>query len=155
MHSRRSVITAAITALAAGVSGCTTLAADDCGDTPVTERPVEVRLVGPDTERTLFDRPDATRIGELRDSDGSTSFAVTLADDTMETISEHFRAAGVNEDVESFEVAVFDGDREVTRSGITSGLADRVASDDWDGELAMQFENRSSAEEVREMFRCG
>jgi hypothetical protein len=41
MHSRRSVVTVAIAALTGGVSGCTTLAADDCGDTPVTEGPVE------------------------------------------------------------------------------------------------------------------
>lgn len=153
--SRRSVVRFTIVALTAVGSGCATLDATGCGNTPVTEGPVEVRLVGPDTERTLFDRPDVTRVSELRDREGSTSFAVTLADGTAENVTERFRAAGVDEDVQSFEVAVLEGDREITRTGIERALAETVASDDWDGELEIVLENRTTAENVHEMFRCG
>jgi len=152
--SRRAVIGAALTAVTTLWSGCGSRAEDSCERTPA-QSPVEARLVGPDAERTLFDRAAVTRVGSVRAHQGATVFDVELSEPTRADVREHFRSLDVVDRPDRFEVAVVEADRVVARFRVQHSLVDRVASGDWNGTVRLTFEDNSTAKSLHERFRCG
>lgn len=160
MPSRRQLIGAVGVSLAASSAGCARFGGD--GDvtatattTPASE-PVAVRLVGPETDTTLFDGEDTATVGTVQESrDGAPYFSVELTEDAAASVSETFREAGVGDDPDPFEVLVDQGGETLNRFGITRGLAESIAAGEWSGSFVLQFASTESARSVRESFVAG
>ncbi|WP_372910527.1 hypothetical protein [Salinigranum sp.] len=155
--SRRALLRASGTAGVAVIAGCSTGLGGgvEQTSTPVSTRSTqtesdadfEMRLSGPETERTLFDADGVASVGAVRDA---YDVPLTLTDDETAAVSETFRATGVSDDPDAFEVvAVHDGEQ-VSRFGVAPGLAEAIAAGEWDGRLRVTFAERETAEDVRE-----
>lgn len=166
MPSRRGVIEVAGIALTTGLAGCAGFGADseatrtatgtEVGDGSDGDAPrVSAQLVGPETDTTLFDSSDAASVGEVRESEDAPYFSFTLTDDAAASVSETFRDVGVADDPSPFEIVVRRGGEEVNRFGIEQGLAQSIASDEWDGSFVFQFESGETARRTRESFLAG
>lgn len=158
MPSRRRVIEAVGIALTTGLAGCAEFGAgDEATETTTGENVprVSAQLVGPETDTTLFGSGDAASVGEVRESEGAPYFSFTLTDDAATSVSETFRDAGVADEPSPFEIVVRRGGEEVNRFGIEQGLAQSIASDEWDGSFVFQFESVETARQTRESFLAG
>jgi len=153
--SRRAVIGATVTALTTLTSGCGALASEACESTPAPQSPVEVRLVGADMERTLFDRAAVTKVGTVQNCQGVTAFDVTVSEETATGVRESFESLDVADRTDRFEVTVVEDGQITTRFGIKQSLADAVTSGDWERTIQLTFEERSTGEALHERFRCG
>jgi len=138
-------------------SGCSLGGLATENETTTTQSTLNVRLLGPDTERTLFDRTAVVTIGELREPENAdgVGLPLTVSDEAASRISTTFQSAGVAENPDQFEIAVLQREQEIDRFGIESSLADRIASGDWDGEFRLSFEQRSDAKTVQRALACG
>lgn len=154
--SRRVVLRLGSAAAVGLCSGCT--AAGLTGSTPDSteqstttgvDSTVAVRLLGPDTDRLLFDETDVSKVGTVQDRRGSFGLPVTLTDDAATTVGEIFRTTGVTESPDEFEVVVRRDGTVINRFGVAPGLADSIANDEWDGSLVLTFRRRKSATTVR------
>ncbi|MUV58371.1 hypothetical protein SAMN04487947_0638 [Halogeometricum rufum] len=127
----------------------------DEGGTPTADAAdpasVEMRLVGPETDRTLFTGAGVSRVGEVqKQRSGGYGLPVVLADATAAEVSEAFRAAGVGEDPDPFEVVLrYDGET-VNRFGVSARLAADIAEGEWEGEFILMVEDRETAAEIRQ-----
>jgi hypothetical protein len=111
----------------------------------------EMRLSGPETDRTLFDAGGAASVGAVQDSSRASYYVpLTLTDDATAAVSETFRTAGVRDDPDAFEVVTVHEDEVVSRFGVAPGLAEAIAAGEWDGRLRVTFAERETAEDVRE-----
>ena len=114
---------------------------------------VEMRLVGPETDRTLFTGDDVARVGPVQQHQGSHGLPIVLSDDATAAVSETFRSAGVAENREAFEFVLRHRGEELSRFGIAGGLARDIADGDWEGEFLLMTGERAEAEELRETLR--
>lgn len=116
----------------------------------------EVRLVGPETERLLFDGSDLERVESVEETrTGTFALPVTLTEAATADVTETFRSAGVEDDREAFEVAhTYDGE-EMGRFGIAPSLATVVADGEWDGRIRLTFAEREQATKVRDALAAG
>jgi hypothetical protein len=159
--SRRALLRASSLAGFAVLAGCSTSLGGgvEQTSTPVSTRSTqtesdadfEMRLSGPETERTLFDAEGVASVGAVRDgSRDAYDVPLTLTDDATAAVSETFRATGAGDDPDAFAVVtVHDGER-VGRVGVAPGLAEAIAAGEWDGRLRVTFAERETAEDVRE-----
>lgn len=138
-------------------SGCSLVGLATEYKTTTTQSTLTVRLLGPDTERTLFDRTAVVTIGELNESENAdgVGLPLTVSDEAASRISTTIQSAGVAENPDQFEIAVLQREQEIDRFGIDPTLADRIASGDWDGEFRLSFEQRSDAKTVQRALACG
>jgi hypothetical protein len=175
MPSRRALLGAiAVSVLTLG-AGCTgtrpandgteqsTESTADDGATVTPERTTavaggtfEVRLVGSGTDRLLFDGSDLGRVGAVEATHtGTFALPVTLTEAARADVTETFRSAGVEEDLDAFEVVhTYDGE-EMGRFGISPSLATAVADGEWDGRIRLTFAEREQATEVRDALVAG
>lgn len=111
----------------------------------------EVRLLGPGTDRLLFDASDVGSVGEIdQGGDGGYLIPTVLTSEATNDIAEMFRAVGVSEEPTAYE-AVYRLDGEVVgRFGIAPSLADAITSGDWAGRLRLRLRTRSEAEQLRQ-----
>jgi hypothetical protein len=158
--ARRALLRASSLAGVAVLAGCTTsLGGRERTSTPASTRTTtiesdadfEMRLSGPETERTLFDADGVASVGAVNEGTRDSYYVpLTLTDDATAAVSETFRATGAGDDPDAFEVVtVHDGER-VSRFGVAPGLAETIAAGEWDGRLQVTFAERETAEDVRE-----
>lgn len=138
-------------------SGCSLVELATENETTTTQSTLTVRLLGPDTEQTLFDRTAVVTVGKLYESETAdgVGLPLTVSDEAASRISTTFRSAGVAENPDQFEIAVLKREQEINRFGIDPPLADRIASGDWDGEFLLSFDQRSDAKTVQRALACG
>lgn len=157
--TRRTLLAVAVPTVLTPLAGCTGelsgASAPETTTQPSTPDPtMTVRLLGPDTERTLFTESDVVAVGELRERTGSVAVPITITEERTETVSETFASAGVTEDPDAFEVAIrMDGDRR-NRYGIAPSLAEAIESGEWAGEFHVTVADRSTAEELQRALAC-
>ncbi|WP_255149894.1 hypothetical protein [Halorarius halobius] len=152
MPSRRSVLTIA-TGTAAALAGCAGLATTGDGPEPTATPAGEsfvTRLAGPESTRHLFDGTDVATVGEVNTAQGGPYLPVTLTETATTSVSETFREAGVADDPDEFEVTLSFGSDERSRFGVSPGLADAIASGEWDGELRLTVATETKAEKLRD-----
>ncbi|MFB6177838.1 MAG: hypothetical protein ABEI99_11990 [Halobaculum sp.] len=161
MPSRRQLLGAVGAVLTTGVAGCAGVPTGDQTATATAtsaggDPRVAVRLVGPETDATLFDGDDAASVGTVQESRGGAPyFTVTLTDDAAATVSKTFREAGVADDPSAFEVVVRHGGESLDEFGISKNLAESIASGEWDESFLLQFESVETARSVRTSFAAG
>jgi hypothetical protein len=149
-HTRRRLLAVGGVSALSLLAGCPSEGIANGNTTTRDSRStVTVRLVGPDTDRTLFARDAVTAVEEIQEHDSRFSLTATLSDEATSRISNRFESVGVDEDPEPFEVVVLEDGAEVARFGVSPEFAEEVASGGWDGEFRMTFEQRSTARTVR------
>jgi hypothetical protein len=153
--TRRKLLVSGGASLLPLAAGCLASSVANEDDTATSRSTVTVRLSGPDENRALFDGGDVRTVGEIQESDGSFGVRVTLSPAAASRVENRFRAADVDEHPGTFEVVVLEGNQETTRFGIEPAVAERIAGGDWDGDLRMTFEQRSTARSVRKALVCG
>lgn len=133
------------------IGGCSSLGSSaDATPTQTDEPPVVARLVGPDTDRALFRRSSVESVGSVHGRDGAFGVPVTLSDEAVADVVARFDSAGVTKNRTEFSVVLSEGDRDVTRFGVSPGLVEAVGGGDWQGEFRLQFDQRATAESVRQ-----
>lgn len=139
------------------LSGCSLDVLATENESTTTQSTLTTRLFGPDTERTLFDQTAAVTVGELHESEDADGVGLPLivSDEAASQISTTFQSVGVAENPDQFEIAVLQRKQEINRFDIGPSLADRITSDDWDGEFRLSFEQRSDAKTVQRALACG
>ena len=152
--SRRQLLGAVGTAVA--LSGCTAFESVPEMETETeTEREqsavtaIRARLLGPETDRVLFDGSDIVRVGEVTDGTAGFGPPVELSDSATMSVSEQFRELNVSEDPTEFEIRMLDEDGLVTQFSVGPGLAERIEAGEWTGEMVLTHADRDSAEETR------
>ena len=109
----------------------------------------EVRLLGSETDRLLFDETGVAEVGAVQERNGRFLLPVTLTDAAARSVTDVFRTAGVAEDPGAFEIAHYHRGEEVSRLSITPGLAEAIAEGEWEGEFVLTFAEREPARELR------
>lgn len=139
------------------LSGCSLVELATENETTTTQSTLTVQLLGPDSERTLFDRTAVVTVEEIHESEntGGVGLPLTVTDEAASRITTTFQSAGVVENLDQFEIAVLQREQEIDRFAIDPSLADRIASGDWDGEFRLTFEQRSDAKTVQRALACG
>lgn len=115
----------------------------------------EARLEGPEDDRLLFEGTDLDSVGTVEESRNGYFVPVVLTDDGEAAVTETFRAAGVADDNEAFEVVLSLDGEELERFGVAPSLAEAVTEDDWGGEMRLTFGSREEAEDVRDAVCSG
>jgi hypothetical protein len=141
----------------ASVSGCTAsglLSTNETGDQPAegdTDTTFEARLTGSETDQLLFDKADITEVGEVEQQEsGSFILPITLTGNATSSVSETFQTAGVRDNTDAFEIVLMNNGEEINRFGISPGLAESIAEEEWEGEFVLAFSDREQAEEIRD-----
>lgn len=163
--SRRSVLSLATATALSTVAGCSTSSigigngngsgsgngttAPSGSRTDATPTPtVAVRLIGPETDVRLFDAADVATVGDLRSGGSGVVLPVELTAEATSHVTERFRAAGVGESPDDFELVLRHGGEPINRFGIAPGFAASVAGGEWTGRFLLSFEDRGRAERV-------
>lgn len=144
----------------ADAAGSTTRStpADGTGSEPTAEADgasatFEMRLVGPDTDRTLFTGDDVARVGEAQRYQTSYGLPITLDDDATERVGDGVNAAGVVETPDEFEFVLRRDGEEMNRFSIARDLAADMAEGEWEGKFVLMTVDREAAEALREAIR--
>jgi hypothetical protein len=180
MPSRRDTLAVGVTAAVAGLAGCAGVSTSSdsesggdtksdgdtgSGDDSATPSPSPVaspaesftaRLTGPETDAVLFEDGDAAEVSAVEKmQSGPFGFTVTLTESAAEGMSKTFREAGVGDDPSPFEIVLELDGSEKRRFGISPGLAESIASGDWEGEFVLQFEDEQAAKRAHAAFETG
>lgn len=154
-RSRRTICGIIGAAAVVSVSGCTATGLSPngkTGDQPTNSHTdtFRARLHGPETEQLLFSKADISTVGEVQAHDGSFVLPITVTEDVAASISETFRSEGVSDDTDAFEIVLVSNDEEIDRFGVGPALAERIAAEEWEGDLVLTFTDREQAEDMRE-----
>jgi len=149
--TRRKLLTVGTAVALPLLSGCSLDALATENETTTTESTLSVRLVGSDTQRTLFDQTSVTAVSEVHESEtgDGVGLPINVSEGAASRISTTFQSVGVAENPDQFKIAVRQGEQEITQFDISSSFVDQIASSDWDGKVRLSFERRSDAETVQ------
>jgi len=153
--TRRKLLAVGGGAVLSMAAGCSSLSTGNESDTPTPEQPITARLLGPDTDRLLFERAELAAVGSVTENDDWFSLPVTLTGEATDHIVDVFQSVGVDDDPSSFEVAMFEDEEETTRFGLSAELVSAVMASDWDGEFRLVFDQRSTATSIQRTLACG
>lgn len=137
------------------VSGCVSPWSTSEDGTPTTGADIEVRLLGSDVDRVLFDQTAVRTVGPIKSHNGQFYVEMKLSEESAAHMRDIFHSAEVDDKPEAFEIVVVGREGEITRVGVSTGLANRIVSGDWGGQFRMTFKQRSKAKAVREALNCG
>jgi len=152
---RRHVLECGSIALLSLFGGCSAPLTTTETPTETTQPLIVTRLLGPDTDYELFSQSDIASVRSVREYSAQFSVPVALTDEAATDVKDVFNSAGVTGNTTAFDVVVFEGDQEITRFGISPGLASEISNGEWNGELQLQFDQRTTAETVRTRLVCG
>lgn len=150
MPSRRAVLATVSTVSVAAVAGCSNLpggTTDDRDDSTDEQSAFVARLVGPETERRLFDETGVVEVGSIRED---SRLPVELDESATDRVRTAVTEAGVADDPDPFEVVLVHEGETVGRYGIRSSLAEAIAGGRWDGGFLLLAGDRETAENLRE-----
>jgi hypothetical protein len=153
--SRRTICGIIGAAAVVSVSGCTATGLrpnEKTGDQPTNSDTdtFRARLSGPETEQLLFSKADISTVGEVQTHDGSFVLPITVTEDVAASISETFRSEEVSDNTDAFEIVLVSNGEEIDRFGIGPELVERIAAEEWKGELTLTFTDREQAKDMRE-----
>lgn len=126
-------------------------ATDDGGTAPDADATFEMRLDGPETDRTLFTGADIAAVGEVRRrNDGSYGVPVTLTDETTAEVTATLNRVGATENPDEYEFVRRRDGEEVERFRLAPNLAQTIAEGEWDGRFVLMFANEETAAAFRQ-----
>ena len=164
--TRRRLLTFGGASLLPLIGGCTAKSIIDGPDTSTTpetnnsavnqEVRFEVRLEGPDTDQLLFEGSDIESVGSVEQAQsGGYALPVVLSDNGTEEFAEIFIDANVDESPDQYQIVIYNDGVDIRRFGISSGVEQEIADEDWKGKFVMKFESREQAVEIRELLTNG
>ncbi|AUX09293.1 hypothetical protein AArcSl_1664 [Halalkaliarchaeum desulfuricum] len=148
-------------------SGCTQFNADDTEESgpestdddeeSAPEIEATFTISGPEGEESFFTVDDIESIGSVEDPDEQSAYVLPfqLTDEGTAKATDAFETVGAAETPEEASVTyTIEGDVEVEQTfGVAPGLAEAIATGEWDGTFQLRFEDREQAEDVHEALR--